>query len=127
MGEDAMAPVFVSTKEANSGRLVSELLKCVLEHDVNVMADKNIPEKIKQAIVDKFSYAIVKGREDHADGGLLRGYQILDRLFVGTVEPTAVELETGLADEFDEEVDRRDSAHRGWGISHTPSPLSFAK
>ena len=104
MGEDAMAPVFVSTKGANSGRLVSELLKCVLEHDVNVMADKNIPEKIKQAIVDKFSYAIVKGREDHADGGLLRGYQILDRLFVGTVEPTAVELETGLADEFDREI-----------------------
>ena len=93
LGEDVMSPVFVSTKDANSGRLVSELLKCVLEHDVNVTVDKNVPEKIKKAIADKFSYAVIKGRDDYADGGILRGYQLLDRLFVGAIPPTAAELE----------------------------------
>lgn len=87
-----MAPIFVSTKDANSGWLVSELLKCVLEHDVNVTVDKNVPEKIKKAIAEKFSYAVVKGRDDYADGGVLRGYQLLDRLFVGAIPPTAAEV-----------------------------------
>ena len=90
---EGIAPMFISTRDAVNGRLASALVSCVLDHDVNAVFNKNVPEKIKKAIVEKFSYVIVKGRDAFADGGVMRGYQLLDRLFVGTIPVTQAEQE----------------------------------
>lgn len=90
---EGIEPVFVSTRDAANGRLAAALTTCVLDHDVNVLFAKTVPEKIRKAVLEKFSYVVVKGRDAFADGGVLRGYQLIDRLFIGTLPLSEVQLE----------------------------------
>ena len=81
--EKAFKPMFISYKEAASGRLASVLAKVVIDFDANVILDKSIPEKIVTLVLRKFDYVVFKGRKAHEDGGVLRGYQIKDRVLAG--------------------------------------------
>ena len=81
--ENAFAPVTVSHKDAANGRLASELAKIAVEYGTNVILDKTIPQKIVTLVLRKFDYVVFKDRKAHEDGGILRGYQIKDRVLAG--------------------------------------------
>jgi hypothetical protein len=81
--ENAFSPVTVSHKDAASGRLASELAKIAVEYGANVILDKTIPQKIVTLVLRKFDYVVFKDRKAHEDGGVLRGYQIKDRVLAG--------------------------------------------
>ena len=79
----AFEPVTVSHKEASNGRLASVLAKIVVDHDANIILDKSVPEKVVTLILRKFDYVVFKGRKAYEDGGVLRGYQLKDRVLAG--------------------------------------------
>ena len=81
--ENAFEPVTVSHKDAANGRLASVLAKIALDYDANVILEKTIPEKIVTLVLRKFEYVVFKGRKACEDGGVLRGYQIKDRVLSG--------------------------------------------
>ena len=84
--ENAFAPVQMSHKEAANGRLASELAKIAVEYGANVILDKTIPQEIVTLVLRKFDYVVFKDRKAHEDGGILRGYQIKDRVLSGEKE-----------------------------------------
>lgn len=81
--ENAFSPVTVSHKDAANGRLASELAKIAVEYGANVILDKTIPQEIVTLVLRKFDYVVFKDRKAHEDGGILRGYQIKDRVLSG--------------------------------------------
>ena len=84
--ENAFSPVTISHKEAANGRLASELAKIAVEYGTNVILDKTIPQEIVTLVLRKFDYVVFKDRKAHEDGGILRGYQIKDRVLSGEKE-----------------------------------------
>ena len=84
--ENAFSPVTISHKEAANGRLASELAKIAVEYGANVILDKTIPQEIVTLVLRKFDYVVFKDRKAHEDGGILRGYQIKDRVLSGEKE-----------------------------------------
>ena len=84
--ENAFSPVTISHKEAANGRLASELAKIAVEYGANVILDKTIPQEIATLVLRKFDYVVFKDRKAHEDGGILRGYQIKDRVLSGEKE-----------------------------------------
>jgi hypothetical protein len=76
-------PMTVPHKEAANGRLASVLAKIVIDHNVNVILDKSVPEKMATLVLRKFDYVVLKGRKAYEDGGVLRGYQLKDRVLAG--------------------------------------------
>ena len=81
--ENAFSPVTVSHKDAANGRLASELAKLSVEHGAHIILDKSVPSKIVTRVLRKFDYVVFKDRKAHEDGGILRGYQIKDRVLSG--------------------------------------------
>ena len=77
---------FMPTAKANSGGLAGTLARLVVEKDAYVLIDPAVPEAIRRAVKDKFSYIVVRGREPYTDGGIMRGYQLVDRVFAGKPE-----------------------------------------
>ena len=84
--ENAFSPVTISHKEAANGRLASELAKIAVKYGANVILDKTIPQEIVTLVLRKFDYVVFKDRKAHEDGGILRGYQIKDRVLSGEKE-----------------------------------------
>ena len=84
--DNAFSPVTISHKEAANGRLASELAKIAVEYGANVILDKTIPQEIVTLVLRKFDYVVFKDRKAHEDGGILRGYQIKDRVLSGEKE-----------------------------------------
>lgn len=77
---------FVSTSAANNGVLAGTLARLVVEKDAYVLIDPAVPEAIRRGVKDKFGYIVVRGREPYTDGGIMRGYQLVDRIFAGKPE-----------------------------------------
>ena len=77
---------FMPTAKANSGGMAGTLARLVVEKDAYVLIDPAVPETIRRAVKDKFSYIVVRGREPYTDGGIMRGYQLVDRIFAGKPE-----------------------------------------
>jgi len=75
---------FLPAVSARNGGLIGLLAKLVVERDAYVLFDRAVPEGLRQAATDKFNYIVIRGREALAPGGVMRGYQLADRLFVGT-------------------------------------------
>jgi hypothetical protein len=97
--DNAFEPITISHKDAMNGKLASFLAKIVLEYDVNVILRKSIPEKIVTLVLRKFEYVVVKGRKPFEDGGILRGYQIKDRVFAGEWKSLSTQETVKKADE----------------------------
>jgi hypothetical protein len=81
--DNAFEPVTVPYAEAANGRLASLLAKLSVEHGANIVLDKSGPGKIVTLVLRKFDYVVFKDRKAYEDGGVLRGYQIKDRVLAG--------------------------------------------
>lgn len=84
--------VFLPTAVAKSGGLAGTLAKLVVERDAYVLFDPSVPESIRRSVKDKFEYIVVRGRDPFAAGGVMRGYQLVDRLFVGRLDDAQVKI-----------------------------------
>lgn len=51
-----------------------------------VIFDPKTPKKVLEAVERKFNYIVIRGRDPLEAGGVLRGYQIPHRLFVGDLD-----------------------------------------
>ena len=67
-------------------KLVGDLARRVIAEDAAVLFAPSVPESVRRAVKDKFDYVVLKGRAPNEDGGVLRGYQLSDRLFVGDLD-----------------------------------------
>jgi len=88
----AFEPVTVPHREASNGRLASVLAKIVVDCDANIILDKSVPEKVVTLILRKFDYVVFKGRKAYEDGGVLRGYQLKDRVLAGVGNVASVQM-----------------------------------
>ena len=66
--------------------LAGELAKRTVDEDAYVIFDPRTPKPVLDAVARKFNYIVIRGRDPLAAGGVLRGYQIPDRLFVGDLD-----------------------------------------
>ena len=67
------------------GTLIGSLARRAIAEDACVIFDPATPKRILDAAADKFEYIVLKDRDPFADGGVMRGYQISDRLFTGSL------------------------------------------
>ena len=66
--------------------LAGSLAKLAIEQDAYVIFDPKTPKKVLEAVERKFNYIVIRGRDPLEAGGVLRGYQIPHRLFVGDLD-----------------------------------------
>ena len=71
---------------ASSSLLAGTLAKLAIEQDAYIIFDPKTPKSILSAVERKFNYIVIRGRDPLEPGGVLRGYQIPDRLFVGDLD-----------------------------------------
>ena len=127
----AFEPVTVPQKEAANGKLASMLAKIVVDHDANIILDKSVPEKVVTLVLRKFDYVVFKGRKAHEDGGVLRGYQIKDRVLAGVGNVASVEvlpvantqLENGTGNWQQSHTGNINDSQLSSPITHLSSPL----
>ena len=85
-------PLLVPTAAARSGHLAGRLARLAVDLDAEVLLDYAIPKTIRRAVYDKFAYVVRKGTDPFADGGVCRGYQLVDRLYLGDLEEARTQL-----------------------------------
>ena len=68
---------------SNPSLLAGELAKRAVEEDAYIIFDPSTPKKVLEAVERKFNYIVIRGRGPLEAGGVLRGYQLPHRLFVG--------------------------------------------
>ena len=71
------------TKHQALSTLVGSLAKQATDEDAYVIFDPKTPKSTLSAVERKFNYIVIRGRDPLENGGILRGYQIPNRLFVG--------------------------------------------
>ena len=71
---------------SDSSLLAGELAKRAVEEDAYIIFDPSMPKKVLDAVERKFNYIVIRGRDPLEVGGVLRGYQIPNRLFVGDLD-----------------------------------------
>ena len=74
------------TKRQAPSTLVGSLAKQAVDEDAYVIFDPATPKKVLEAVARKFNYIVIRGRDPLEVGGVLRGYQIPNRLFVGDLD-----------------------------------------
>ena len=82
---------------SNPSLLAGELAKRAVEEDAYIIFDPKVPKSTLSAVERKFNYIVIRGRDPLAAGGVLRGYQIPDRLFVGDLKKATAAAEHGRA------------------------------
>ena len=66
--------------------LAGELAKRAVDEDAYIIFDPKTPKRVLDAVERKFNYIVIRGRDPLEKGGILRGYQIPNRLFVGDLD-----------------------------------------
>ena len=66
--------------------LAGELAKRAVDEDAYIIFDPKTPKRVLEAVERKFNYIVIRGRDPLEVGGVLRGYQIPHRLFVGDLD-----------------------------------------
>ena len=87
----------VSDLRSNISLLAGELAKRAVDEDAYIIFDPKTPKSTLSAVERKFNYIVIRGRDPLAAGGVLRGYQIPDRLFVGDLKKATAAAEHGRA------------------------------
>ena len=77
--------------------LAGSLAKLAIEQDAYVIFDAKTPKKVLEAVERKFNYIVIRGRGPLEAGGVLRGYQIPHRLFVGDLDAAKKSAEANRA------------------------------
>ena len=75
-----------SDLRSNPSLLSGTLAKLAIEEDAYIVFAPSTPKRILSAVERKFNYIVIRGRDPLEKGGILRGYQIPDRLFVGDLD-----------------------------------------
>ena len=75
-----------TTNHQSLTTLVGSLAKQATDEDAYVIFDPKTPKKVLDAVERKFNYIVIRGRKPLEPGGVLRGYQIPHRLFVGNLD-----------------------------------------
>ena len=70
------------------------------------------PKRILDAAARKFAYIVLKDRKPMEDGGVLRGYQLTDRLFVGSIKKAQAAADEARAKAATLERARQEKAER---------------
>ena len=83
-----------SVQHPASSVLIGDLVRRVIAEDAAVLFAPGTPKRILDAVKDKFDYVVLKDRAPDEDGGVLRGYQLADRLFVGDMDEAKAKLRT---------------------------------
>ena len=76
-------PSATGAGKSSPSLLAGELAKRAVEEDAYVIFDPKTPKRVLDAVERKFNYIVIRGRDPVEKGGVLRGYQIPNRLFVG--------------------------------------------
>ena len=76
----------LSTKHQALSTLVGSLAKQAVDEDACIIFDPTTPKRVLEAVERKFNYIVIRGRDPLEVGGVLRGYQIPHRLFVGDLD-----------------------------------------
>ena len=77
--------------------LAGTLAKRAVAEDAYIIFDPKTPKSTLSAVERKFNYIVIRGRDPLEPGGVLRGYQIPDRLFVGDLKEATEAAERGHA------------------------------
>ena len=85
------------TKRQAPSALVGSLAKQAVDEDAYVIFDPKTPKSVLEAVERKFNYIVIRGRDPLENGGVLRGYQIPDRLFVGNLNAAMKAVEENRA------------------------------
>jgi len=80
---DGGESLFVSTANAYGGHLAGQMARLVVAHDAHALVPQWLPREIRQGILEKFGYVVLRERAPAEDGGVLRGYQLNGRLVTG--------------------------------------------
>ena len=75
-----------SRLRSNASHLAGTLAKLAIEQDAYIIFDPKTPKATLSAVERKFNYIVIRGRDPLEKGGILRGYQIPNRLFVGDLD-----------------------------------------
>ena len=75
-----------SDLRSKASHLAGELAKAAIEQDACIIFDPTTPKRVLEAVERKFNYIVIRGRDPLEVGGVLRGYQIPHRLFVGDLD-----------------------------------------
>ena len=75
-----------SDLRSNASHLAGTLAKLAIEKDACIIFDPKTPKRVLEAVERKFNYIVIRGRDPLEVGGVLRGYQIPHRLFVGDLD-----------------------------------------
>ena len=75
-----------SDLRSNPSLLAGTLAKLAIEQDACIIFDPKTPKSVLEAVERKFNYIVIRGRDPLEKGGVLRGYQIPNRLFVGDLD-----------------------------------------
>ena len=78
--------IMVGTRQDAPSKIAGELAKQAVEEDAYIIFDPKTPKKVLEAVERKFNYIVIRGRDPLEVGGVLRGYQIPNRLFVGDLD-----------------------------------------
>ena len=78
--------ITVEARQDDASKIAGELAKRAVEEDACIIFDPKTPKSVLDAVERKFNYIVVRGRDPLEAGGVLRGYQIPDRLFVGDLK-----------------------------------------
>ena len=72
--------------KSSPSKIAGELAKAAIEQDAYIIFDPKTPKKVLEAVERKFNYIVIRGRDPLEKGGILRGYQIPHRLFIGDLD-----------------------------------------
>ena len=72
--------------KSSPSKIAGELAKRAVEEDACIIFDPKTPKSVLEAVERKFNYIVIRGRDPLEKGGVLRGYQIPNRLFVGDLD-----------------------------------------
>ena len=85
------------TKHQALSALVGSLARQATDEDAYIIFDPKTPKRVLEAVERKFNYIVIRGRDPLEVGGVLRGYQIPHRLFVGDLDAARKAAETNRA------------------------------
>ena len=88
----AIPTVPSASSPTGAGQFVGDLARRVIAEDACVIFAPDTPKRLLTAVREKFEYIVLKDRALTEDGGALRGYQLADRLFVGSIKAANEEL-----------------------------------
>ena len=99
-------------RAGDSAALTGLLARQVVEGDLHVLFAQRLPQRIYRAVADKFAYVVLAKDDRLSAGGVLRGYQLRDRLFIGDLDEAQAESNRVRTEYETRQAARREKAER---------------